>query len=1086
MYFKNNERGKRDLYSLLLQTVSSYIHKTVGLIDPDIMTINNDEAFFKDKMYEITEEISKLKELEITEKELYNLLDMKDNDIEILLNYPTYKKNGSQKAISKDFHKRFPKIDSLLKMLYVNNKLEEVSEDLKFNHRRLESLIKNTIWYVPPSFMTQFYTELSYYVKETTAIFRFQCLRLIKLYHESKNSFSNGEICFSITGGISFKASIINIEGRDKILIVGGNITKEELANFVKMKAADIDEDKFVKAKDEQFLNVDLERYVKEKLENFLDTYPFHRKLILVKQLQMYLICRSDNISQKMKLVSYVIIQYSKLLSEQGDKFESMIGEENFNVMRNIIFNYENSNFFDSNSLYKQCETLVESKSEKKILAKIPLCARSDRHYSLYQRFPFMPNGNINYIDIEQEIELDKNNYAYELSCSEGDSVCQADLKELENRIKKKYRFFSERFRVSEQYADQLTFNSIRHHIRYMPLDDIKSKISYLCRVIRNSYFVDRVSYFKYDSIDDTLQTENEYIAYNFKNNDSASQRMNGFTEKLNEKLIEWGENPEYRSKSILYSAIDGLKVAGRIKQIDNYEPFGEFYYKEMPEKLPLGEIEFLDEKVKDFLAIPIVFHGCKQGVILLESYSKDYFTHNTRLKLFEIKRTFDEEIFISLLDQTILEYYEKIGKKNGNNHQIRLEIFSEIIKKMALMFDFAGSMLFLKDDVVYKLVGHSGMIKNEHEDDLPSEISLFRKELEDLEIDIFNMWINISEFQPDSNINIIEKKNLQCNQNENPKYVNEIYKKFERVIVIKSNHTSEPNCFILLLSKDEGYFSNHLREQLNFYSKIVFQVTSEYFRQENRNKSMLSFVSHETISFIRAVENKTNTMKKKFLDDVSNKDDFELAIQDINNAAKQALISLSLISDNVIPDDIISDNKKLLEYYCKIKFSIEDFNLKELMKTQLHSFQEPINEKNITWDIKYSSFDRTIKFSYVALSHVIENLIVNVTKYGIDESTFKIKRKIFGNDLHLEFTNEGYRLDKSVEETHEIVFMSNKQGSKKRLKDLGKNVSGNGLGLYYTKEFLNYLDSDIELEYDIINENYAKYNFKIILRDVL
>ena len=140
-------------------------------------------------------------------------------------------------------------------------------------------------------------------------------------------------------------------------------------------------------------------------------------------------------------------------------------------------------------------------------------------------------------------------------------------------------------------------------------------------------------------------------------------------------------------------------------------------------------------------------------------------------------------------------------------------------------------------------------------------------------------------------------------------------------------------------------------------------------------------------------------------------------------------------------------------------KFDKRPFNICELSRQTIISFENQFNEKKLNVEFEAEKYDMIAIGDSDAINQVIYNLCHNAIKFSYEKGKYKVNIKNVDDDK-IEFSvyNEGIGI---VEEDIPFVFDRFYKSDKSR----GLDKSGVGLGLFISKAIIDAHDGDIKVE---------------------
>ncbi|MCW6075256.1 HAMP domain-containing histidine kinase [Clostridium sporogenes] len=252
--------------------------------------------------------------------------------------------------------------------------------------------------------------------------------------------------------------------------------------------------------------------------------------------------------------------------------------------------------------------------------------------------------------------------------------------------------------------------------------------------------------------------------------------------------------------------------------------------------------------------------------------------------------------------------------------------------------------------------------------------------------------------------------------------------------------------------------------------------------------KNILKENSRERIKFYNLSGNKKELVRGMniFLDEYESisidnknyKDHHQKMISNISHDIRTPLTALmgyvDLLSDNSITKEkreeyvsIIKERgtalKDLMEEFFQVAklecndvdITIEKFNISEIVRKNIITFMNEINERNITPEINIGDEEIFALGDKNYMSRIITNLISNSLKYGYEGKVIGIDLKEDNKWVILSIWDKGKGIDKN-----ELPYIFDRlyTGEKSR----NRNLQGSGLGLSIVKNMVQHMNGSI------------------------
>jgi len=252
--------------------------------------------------------------------------------------------------------------------------------------------------------------------------------------------------------------------------------------------------------------------------------------------------------------------------------------------------------------------------------------------------------------------------------------------------------------------------------------------------------------------------------------------------------------------------------------------------------------------------------------------------------------------------------------------------------------------------------------------------------------------------------------------------------------------------------------------------------------------KKILKENSRERIKFYNLSGNKKELVREinifldKYesisIDNKNYKDHHQKMISNISHDIRTPLTALmgyvDLLSDNSITKEkreeyvsIIKERgtalKDLMEEFFQVAklecnnvdITIEKFNISEIVRKNIITFMNEINERNITPEINIGDEEIFALGDKNYMSRIITNLISNSLKYGYEGKVIGIDLKEDNKWVILSIWDKGKGIDKN-----ELPYIFDRlyTGEKSR----NRNLQGSGLGLSIVKNMVQHMNGSI------------------------
>jgi len=288
----------------------------------------------------------------------------------------------------------------------------------------------------------------------------------------------------------------------------------------------------------------------------------------------------------------------------------------------------------------------------------------------------------------------------------------------------------------------------------------------------------------------------------------------------------------------------------------------------------------------------------------------------------------------------------------------------------------------------------------------------------------------------------------LQKKRTENLKY---IYEKLNSII---KNNTSEK---LLVFTEDEELIN--ILIEINNILDHNQKILADYLKAEITMKKMLSNISHDLKTPLTVVLGYIETIK---LDTNISSEEREVLLSKVENKTKEVVELVNKFFDLAKLESGDTD------------IPLTRINMNEVCRKNILAFYDILTNKGFEVIIDIPENNIYSLGNEEALHRIINNLISNAIKYGIEGMVLGLSLRSDDDYVYVEVWDKG----KGISEIHkDSVFerMYTLEDSRNR------RYQGSGLGLTITKRLVEKLDGEIILE----SKPYEKTLFTIKLKRI-
>ncbi|GAE02811.1 sensor histidine kinase [Clostridium botulinum B str. Osaka05] len=260
--------------------------------------------------------------------------------------------------------------------------------------------------------------------------------------------------------------------------------------------------------------------------------------------------------------------------------------------------------------------------------------------------------------------------------------------------------------------------------------------------------------------------------------------------------------------------------------------------------------------------------------------------------------------------------------------------------------------------------------------------------------------------------------------------------------------------------------------------TKRITAKLKNILKENSRERIKLYNLSRNKKELVREINIFLDKYESISIDNKNYKDHHQKMISNISHDIRTPLTALmgyvDLLSDNSITKEkreeyvsIIKERgtalKELMEEFFQVAklqcndvdITIEKFNISEIVRKNVITFMNEINERNITPEINIGDEEIFALGDKNYMSRIITNLISNSLKYGYEGKVIGIDLKEDNKWIILSIWDKGKGIDKN-----ELPYIFDRlyTGEKSR----NRNLQGSGLGLSIVKNMVQHMNGSI------------------------
>ncbi|MGL4570756.1 MAG: histidine kinase dimerization/phospho-acceptor domain-containing protein [Clostridium sp.] len=270
-------------------------------------------------------------------------------------------------------------------------------------------------------------------------------------------------------------------------------------------------------------------------------------------------------------------------------------------------------------------------------------------------------------------------------------------------------------------------------------------------------------------------------------------------------------------------------------------------------------------------------------------------------------------------------------------------------------------------------------------------------------------------------------------------KYINKIFNNYNKLLEATVK-ISEGNLEYEINEDLEAFepFKKELYKVKEGYKKALNdEVKSQKIKGE-----LISNVSHDLKTPLTSIINYTELLKDENLDYITRKE----YIYTLDRKSKRLKILI---------EDLFEVSKA--ERY-DVKLNLSHVNIISLLKQTLDELEDKIKESNLFINLNLQEEEAILEIDQKRMIRVFENLIVNITKYSLENTRVYIDAVKEEEQVFIIFKNVS---KEEIDFNEEYLLERFVRGDKSR------NTEGSGLGLAIAKSFVELQGGNFEIKVD-------------------
>ena len=238
--------------------------------------------------------------------------------------------------------------------------------------------------------------------------------------------------------------------------------------------------------------------------------------------------------------------------------------------------------------------------------------------------------------------------------------------------------------------------------------------------------------------------------------------------------------------------------------------------------------------------------------------------------------------------------------------------------------------------------------------------------------------------------------------------------------------------------------------QDINNLSEGLENAIDEKFKSERMKAELITNVSHDLKTPLTSIINYVDLIKKEENIQPEYLNDY---INVLDNKSKRLK---TLIEDLFEASKASSGN---------IELNIEKLDLNQLLRQSIGENEEKITNSKLNLKVNLLKEPVYINCDGKRMYRVFENLLINISKYSLENTRVYIDMKVDEDKVYLSFKNIS---------AYELNFEADEIIERFRRGDLSRNTEGSGLGLAIARDLVELQDGkfDIQIDGDLFKVN--------------
>lgn len=231
--------------------------------------------------------------------------------------------------------------------------------------------------------------------------------------------------------------------------------------------------------------------------------------------------------------------------------------------------------------------------------------------------------------------------------------------------------------------------------------------------------------------------------------------------------------------------------------------------------------------------------------------------------------------------------------------------------------------------------------------------------------------------------------------------------------------------------------------QDINNLSEGLENAIDEKFKSERMKAELITNVSHDLKTPLTSIINYVDLIKKEENIEPEYLKDY---INVLDNKSKRLKV---LIEDLFEASKASSGN---------IELNIEKLDLNQLLRQSIGENEEKLTNSNLNLKLNLLKEPVYINCDGKRMYRVFENLLINISKYSLENTRVYIDMKVDEDKVYLSFKNIS---------AYELNFEADEIIERFRRGDLSRNTEGSGLGLAIARDLVELQDGEFHIQID-------------------